>query len=369
MKIVLDYGHCLSGPDTGASGNGYREEVCTREIGKRVRAKLESLGHSIVVVSPDYALSVSESLRIRVSSANSANADISVSIHLNAGGGRGTEIYTKNGSTLVEASNILREMNAIGYINRGIKNGSELALVGGIRTKSMLVECCFIDSSDMNIYNPEKIAIAIVKGLVGQSVSTPTQPEAPVNPPTTTPSADRYLNLNKSVSRWRVYPLNKDPVIGNEVGFLAPATYGGLSYKILANPQSDVYTINTETFGRVNIYAPNDNDSSITTNALYGNSASTSVGAPGSSGGSSSSKRYLNLNKSVTTWRVYPTNRTPVIGNEVGFLAPSRYGGLSYEILGTPQADVYTINTETFGRVNIYAPRDNDSSITNNPIY
>ena len=94
MKIVLDYGHCLSGPDTGASGNGYREEICTREIGKKVRSKLVSLGHSIVVVSPDYASSVSESLRIRVSSANSAAADISVSIHLNAGGGRGTETVT-----------------------------------------------------------------------------------------------------------------------------------------------------------------------------------------------------------------------------------------------------------------------------------
>ena len=369
MKIVLDYGHCLSGADTGASGNGYREEVCTREIGKKVRAKLENLGHYVVVVSPDYALSVSESLRIRVSSANSAAADISVSIHLNAGGGRGTEIYTKGGSTLVEASNILKEMNVIGYINRGIKNGSELAVVGGIRTKSMLVECCFIDSSDMNIYNPERIANAIVKGLVGQEVTTPTEPEAPVNPPTTTPGTDRYLNLNKSVSRWRVYPLSKAPIIGNEVGFLAPSTYGGLSYKILGNTQSNLYTINTQTFRRVNIYAPNDNDSSITTNALYGDSTVVSPGTPGSSGSPSSSRRYLNLNKSVATWRVYSLNRAPVIGNEVGFLAPSRYGGLSYEILGNPQSDVYTINTETFGRVNIYAPRDNDSSITNNPIY
>ena len=260
-------------------------------------------------------------------------------------------------------------MNSIGYINRGIKNGSELALVGGIRTKSMLVECCFIDSSDMNIYNPERIATAIVKGLVGQEVSTPNEPQTPVNPPTTPPGTDRYLNLNKSVNSWRVYPLNKAPIIGNEVGFLAPSTYGGLSYKILGNPQSDVYTINTQSFGKVNIYAPSDNDSSITSNALYGNSTVVSPGTPGSSGNSSSSKRYLNLNKSVDTWRVYSLSRTPVIGNEVGFLAPSRYGGLSYEILGNPQSDVYTINTEAFGKVNIYAPRDNDSSITNNPIY
>ena len=80
-------------------------------------------------------------------------------------------------------------------------------------------------------------------------------------------------------------------------------------------------------------------------------------------------KKYLNLNKHVNSWRVYPTTKAPVIGNEVGSLAPSRYGGLSYEILGNPQVDVYTIKTETFGKVNIYAPRDNDSNITVTPVY
>lgn len=80
-------------------------------------------------------------------------------------------------------------------------------------------------------------------------------------------------------------------------------------------------------------------------------------------------KKYLNLNKHVNSWRVYPTTKAPVIGNEVGSLSPSRYGGLSYEILGNPQVDVYTIKTETFGKVNIYAPRDNDSNITVTPVY
>ena len=359
MKIVLDYGHCLSGADTGASGNGYREENCTREIGKKVKAKLEALGHRVVVVSPDYASSVSESLRIRVSAANAANADISVSIHLNAGGGRGTEVYTKNAVALTEAVNILKQMNSIGYLNRGVKNGSDFALVGSINTKSMLVECCFIDSSDMNMYDPEKIANAIVKGLTNQ-----TAPSTPSNPPSNPGRGDQYLNLSKSVNSWRVYPLNKAPVIGNEVGSLAPSKYGGLSYKILGNPQANVYTITTESFGMVNIYAPRDTDSSITSSPIYSNASSASTNT-----GQGSSKKYLNLSKSVSSWRVYPLNKAPIIGNEVGSLAPLRYGGLSYEVLGNPQADVYTINTGTFGKVNIYAPRDNDSSITSYPVY
>lgn len=81
------------------------------------------------------------------------------------------------------------------------------------------------------------------------------------------------------------------------------------------------------------------------------------------------SKKYLNLKPHVPSWRVYPINVAPVIQNACGSLAPKTYGGLSYEILGNPQTDVYTIQTQTFGKANIYAPRDNDSSITENPIY
>lgn len=82
-----------------------------------------------------------------------------------------------------------------------------------------------------------------------------------------------------------------------------------------------------------------------------------------------SNKQYLNLKPHVASWRVYPTNVAPVLKNACGSLAPKNYGGLSYEILANPQADVYTIKTSTFGTVNIYAPKDNDSVISSNPLY
>ncbi|MEK5521883.1 hypothetical protein B5V89_16530 [Heyndrickxia sporothermodurans] len=61
------------------------------------------------------------------------------------------------------------------------------------------------------------------------------------------------------------------------------------------------------------------------------------------------------LPASDPSWRVYPTNKAPVKGNEKGYLNPKKFGGLSYEILGSPQKDVYTIKTDDFGTVNIYA--------------
>ncbi|MFW0782117.1 N-acetylmuramoyl-L-alanine amidase family protein [Rossellomorea marisflavi] len=171
-----------------------------------------------------------------------------------------------------------------------------------------------------------------------------------------------YLNLQPHMTSWRVYPVGKSPVSGNEAGRLAPAVFGGLSYRIIDEPSPNLYTIETESFGRVNIYAPRDQDSTITNSPEFSNG-----GDRGSSG--SGADQFLNLEPHMDSWRVYPLGVNPVSGNEVGRLAPSRYGGLSYEILGNPSSNLYTILTESFGRVNIYAPRDNDSSLTNSPIY
>lgn len=64
--------------------------------------------------------------------------------------------------------------------------------------------------------------------------------------------------------------------------------------------------------------------------------------------------KTLYLPADEDSWRVYPTNVAPVKGNEKGFLNPKRFNGLRYEILGYPQANIVTIQTRDFGRVNIY---------------
>jgi N-acetylmuramoyl-L-alanine amidase CwlA len=82
-------------------------------------------------------------------------------------------------------------------------------------------------------------------------------------------SNDKYLNLHKHMSEWGIYKLNASPVKSNQFAQLRPSKFGGLSYKVLGNPQKDLYTIQTDDFGKVNIYAPRDRDSSITSSPLY----------------------------------------------------------------------------------------------------
>lgn len=172
MKINLDMGHTLRGGDTGAEGCGRKEQDCTREIGYKVKYKLETLGHSVNVCSVDSATTMQESLATRVNNANSHGGDIYVSIHLNAGGGHGTEIYTYNGKELLQARNVLNNICSLGYTNRGIKSAN-LYVINHTSMPAMLIECCFIDSNeDMAKYNAENIANAIVKGLVGQTINS-----------------------------------------------------------------------------------------------------------------------------------------------------------------------------------------------------
>ena len=65
--------------------------------------------------------------------------------------------------------------------------------------------------------------------------------------------------------------------------------------------------------------------------------------------------KYLHLPSDAKSWRVYPLSAVPVKGNEKGFLKPSKFGGLTYEIIDNPQDHVYLIQTRDFGRVQIYA--------------
>lgn len=175
------------------------------------------------------------------------------------------------------------------------------------------------------------------------------------------PSEGKYLNLHSHMEKWAIYATNVRPVTGNQKGYLKPKMFGGLSYKIIED-RGDVKIINTGDYGTVQIYAPRDIDSSISDKPIYNNIVVPNIAQP------IINASYLNLHEHNYSWRVYPLNVSPVIGNECGALAPQRYGGLSYKIVEN-KGDIKIIDTQTFGRVQIYAPRDADSDITNYPRY
>lgn len=71
----------------------------------------------------------------------------------------------------------------------------------------------------------------------------------------------------------------------------------------------------------------------------------------------------LILPASADTWRVYPLDVAPVVGNECGKLLPSKFNGLEYTIEGWTQPDVAIIKTRDFGTVQIYVAQSTGAII------
>ena len=173
MKFGIDLGHGIN-PDRGAVGS-IAEETIINAVGGFVINGLKVLGHTVIELRPNSAVSVQNSLQQRYSKADNYNVDLCVSIHANAGGGVGTEVFTYNAKEVPQARAVLNNVCSLGFKNRGIKDGSHLAMVKRPKAPAMLIEVCFVDSNDSDLYRtlgPEIIAAEIVDGLTGQKVNS-----------------------------------------------------------------------------------------------------------------------------------------------------------------------------------------------------
>lgn len=174
MKIMIDCGHCLSGADTGAQGNGKKEELLTREVGALVKTYLLQQGHQCELTGVDSGYSsINASLQARIDREKAYKPDLFVSVHFNAGGGTGTETYVC--STTGQAYQYAKKVQAkivelTGYTDRGVKTAN-FAVIAKTNAPAMLIECAFIDSAnDMKVYNADTLAKAIVEGITGVEV-------------------------------------------------------------------------------------------------------------------------------------------------------------------------------------------------------
>lgn len=167
MKFAIDLGHNIS-CDGGAVGIK-SENSLIMAVGENVIYRLRKCGHDVVECKPIHATSVGDSLRRRVAAANASRADVFCSIHFNAFNQKayGTEVFAVSQTGMAIAKRVVTQIAAIGYYNRGVKDGSKLYVLRNTSMPAILVECCFCDSAkDMQIFNADKMAAAIVAGLV-----------------------------------------------------------------------------------------------------------------------------------------------------------------------------------------------------------
>lgn len=164
MKIVVNAGHTKFNKGVGAY-KFLSESRETRRIAYHLMYLLAGTRHEVIPAVFDVS---SDNLSEAVKLSNNKKADLFISIHLNAGGGEGVEVYTWKGKKLKQATNICKNIAALGYKDRGVKNGSHLYVINktNAKTEAMLVECCFVDNKkDVEKYNAYKMAEAIYNAI------------------------------------------------------------------------------------------------------------------------------------------------------------------------------------------------------------
>ena len=186
---------------TGASGilNELTED---RKIKNLVISKLRNLGHTVYDCTDEVGATQARNLTNIVNKCNAHKVDLDISIHLNAGGGTGVEVlvYSKNGSSTAAATRICQEISKLGFPNRGVKERTNLYVLKHTNSPSLLVECCFVDNqSDANRYNAEKVASAIVSGVLGQSANTATSSSNTTSASTTTTASSAVNSGNNKI--------------------------------------------------------------------------------------------------------------------------------------------------------------------------
>lgn len=212
MKINVHAGHNPSGK-TGCGAVGILDESKENRIVKdKVIAMLKAQGHTVYDCTVNNGISQNDVLNKIVSKCNEHTVHLDISIHFNSGakdkeGNRkttGTEVFVYSPISKAQpyARKIVDAISALGFHNRGVKYSSSLYFLRKTKSPALLIECCFVDDfDDAALYNADKMAMAIVKGITGIVSSIQPVP----NKPSSSNEQDTYqvklltnLNIRKS---------------------------------------------------------------------------------------------------------------------------------------------------------------------------
>lgn len=170
MIINVSAGHNPDGK-TGCGAVGLiKESTENRKVKELVIKYLKEQGHTVYDCTVDDGKNASDVLQKIVKKCNAHKVDLDVSIHFNAGGGKGTEVlvYSANSKAKPYATRILTAVSALGFVNRGVKVRTDLYFLKKTTAPALLVECCFVDTkTDVTLYDADRMASAIVKGITG----------------------------------------------------------------------------------------------------------------------------------------------------------------------------------------------------------
>ena len=159
IRIFIDQGHNPSGHNTGAEGNGLREQDVTYNVGIYLASLLNDdtrLQARVSRPTPETVLGIdnASSLQERVSMANSWPADYFISIHCNSTTNpniNGSEVYVYriNTQSYWLAQHILNAVVArAGTRDNGVRVNPSLFVLRRTTMPAVLVELAYLSNPD-----------------------------------------------------------------------------------------------------------------------------------------------------------------------------------------------------------------------------
>ena len=179
MRICIDPGHNYSDYDTGAVGNGLREQDITFEIADRLKKLLTNAGIEVTMtrgkITDNVGVNAKDSINQRVRIANNTRCDLFVSIHCNShknknSNGTETLVFGFGG----QAEKLAQKINgsivsALETYDRGIKARTDLGVLEDTSMPAVLIETAFISNAgDAHLLrnNQKEFAEAICRGIL-----------------------------------------------------------------------------------------------------------------------------------------------------------------------------------------------------------
>lgn len=155
-----------------------------RKVKSALIELLDDAGHTVYDCTDDVGKTVGANLANIVAKCNKHSVDLDISIHLNAGRNDskgdgntgGVEVFCYDSKTKSVAEKITDAIaDEFGYHNRGVKYSTGLYVLRNTKSKAILIECCFVDDKDdAKVWNAERCATAIYKGITGKAATSST---------------------------------------------------------------------------------------------------------------------------------------------------------------------------------------------------
>ena len=178
-KYNVHGGHNSIVPGAASILNEVTED---RKVKNKLISLLKGAGHTVYDCTDDSGRTSGANLANIVAKCNKHSVDLDISIHLNSGrkdtkgdgSTGGVEVFCYDSKTKSVAEKITDAIaDEFGYHNRGVKYSTGLYVLRNTKSKAILIECCFVDDKDdAKVWNAERCAAAIYKGITGKAATS-----------------------------------------------------------------------------------------------------------------------------------------------------------------------------------------------------